>query len=194
MTKIILYILSYLLGSIPSGIVISKTLKQIDPRTKGSKNIGATNMARINGLRAGIYTFLLDGLKGIFPVLIAKHYIGIKTAMACAIMSVLGHVFPIWLNFRGGKGVATAIFVILFINYKIAFLIITIWSLTFTLSGYSSLASLVSIFAAIIASMLFVNYTFLMLLVIGIIIGYKHIDNIKNLIYNKERRFDLMKN
>ena len=101
---------SYLLGSIPFGLILGKVLGRRDVRAAGSGNIGAANVARVAGAGAGVLTLLLDGAKGAFPVWFAARASGENAAMmmAAALAAIAGHCFPIWLKFRGGKGVATA--------------------------------------------------------------------------------------
>ena len=103
--------LAYLAGSIPFGLLITRAVSGQDVRAVGSGNIGATNVARAAGRSAAALTLLLDALKGLLPVLLAAHLTGPEGGLvtaACAIAAVLGHCFPVWLRFRGGKGVATA--------------------------------------------------------------------------------------
>ncbi|CAK8163449.1 Glycerol-3-phosphate acyltransferase [Candidatus Xenohaliotis californiensis] len=190
MIKTILLILSYLLGSVSFGTVISNSMKMKNPRNAGSKNIGASNMIRVNGLRAGALTLLADGLKGAIPVLLTKHYYGSRIAMGFGIAAVVGHIFPIWTKFKGGKGVATGIFVITIINYKIGILSGLLWILVFFLSGYASLSSLTAIYSATIAIIMFDNQKVVLWhIILATLIFYKHAQNIQKLIKQTEHRF-----
>lgn len=186
---ILVLIFSYLMGTLQSGVLVAKILKKTDPRTAGSGNIGATNMGRLNGSTAAIATFILDGLKGLIPVAIAYQSVGHKTAMLAGLAAVLGHMFPAWSNFKGGKGVATAVFIITAMNYKLGVLLALTWIMIFTISGYSSLASLVALWAATITSLLFAPKIFILNASITALVFWRHSNNIRNLLNNKEDKF-----
>lgn len=132
---------AYFLGSLPFGLFISWVFSLEDPRTRGSKNIGATNVLRSGHKFAAFLTLLLDALKGSLSVLIALLFAPSLT-YAAGLLAVIGHIFPLWLSFRGGKGVATALGVILMLNWPLAGLCVGIWGIVLALTRYSSLASL----------------------------------------------------
>src|SRR5262250_3329203 len=113
--NLFLIAMAYLLGSIPFGLMLTKIFGGKDVRKSGSGNIGATNVARVAGPSAGILTLLLDAAKGAFAVWLASHYTnhGAAAMMLAGVAALFGHCFPIWLNFKGGKGVATALGVFL---------------------------------------------------------------------------------
>src|ERR1700753_2308166 len=137
-------ILGYLLGSIPFGLILTRLAGTQDLRTVGSGNIGATNVLRTGrkGLAAG--TLIGDMLKGTVAVILAGYFGGADAAMAAALGAFLGHLFPVWLKFRGGKGVATYIGVLLGLFWPAALAFCAIWLVVASLSRYSSLAALVA--------------------------------------------------
>jgi len=141
MEIIVISILSYLMGSIPFGFILTKFFLKKDIRDIGSGNIGATNALRTGNKYLGYGTLFLDIIKAVIPVIYVKlnypDYIFI--ASLCVF---LGHVFPIWLKFKGGKGVATYVGILFSINLTIGFVFIGVWFFTFLTSKYSSLASL----------------------------------------------------
>lgn len=106
---VLLYIFSYLLGSIPSALWISKGFKKIDIREHGSKNVGSTNAARVLGKKLGLLTLILDILKSLIPTYIAKVYFGQDVALVCAFLAIFGHCYSIYIKFQGGKAVASSI-------------------------------------------------------------------------------------
>lgn len=148
-------ILSYFLGSIPSGLIIGKVFKNIDIREHGSKNTGATNATRVLGFKYGVFAFFFDGLKGALVILlvfligqvthdyslylVSQHQINISSIYGMA--AVLGHVFPIYINFKGGKAVATSAGMIFAIEPWLAIVIILVFLLIFLLTKYVSVAS-----------------------------------------------------
>lgn len=141
--------LGYLAGSIPCGLLIAKATTGVDVRKAGSGNIGATNVLRVVGSGAGALTLALDALKGWAPVALGR-LLGAPELLVAAIglATFLGHLYPLFLGFRGGKGVATALGVLLALFAKIALLIVGVWLLTAALFRYSSLAALVTAVAA----------------------------------------------
>ncbi|MBU1094089.1 MAG: glycerol-3-phosphate 1-O-acyltransferase PlsY [Firmicutes bacterium] len=148
-------ILSYFLGSIPSGLIIGKVFKNIDIREHGSKNTGATNATRVLGFKYGIFAFIFDGLKGALVILIVYligHFTGdsslylvsqydINISSVYGMAAVIGHVFPIYINFKGGKAVATSAGMIFAIEPWLALVIILVFLLIFILTKYVSVAS-----------------------------------------------------
>ncbi|MCI0574380.1 MAG: glycerol-3-phosphate acyltransferase, partial [Myxococcaceae bacterium] len=107
----LLLVAGYLCGSVPFGVLVARWLRGVDVRQRGSGNIGATNVARVAGKRLGLVVLLLDALKGAAPVVLARALLPGEAALqaAAGLAAVLGHVFPVWLRLRGGKGVATAL-------------------------------------------------------------------------------------
>ena len=129
MTLILLISLfAYILGSIPFGLILSRKILNIDIRKLGSKNIGATNVIRAGNTKIGALTLLLDISKVIIPIMIAKYFdINANMIIVIGFLSLLGHVFPIWLNFRGGKGVAVYFGILLIMSPLFSLLFIFIW-------------------------------------------------------------------
>jgi len=218
-------LLSYILGSIPFGLIVSKS-QGLDIREHGSRNIGATNVWRVMGRKFGLVTFIADVLKGLIAVLLAKwlaahweihvplphghervdfldeDYAGIAAAMGC----VLGHSFPVWLNFKGGKGVATSLGVIFGMMPVAALLTFAVWGVVFRLSRYVSLASIVGAAALpviVVALMLFGPGkgwlgvhgwgNFFFAVAAALLVVRRHRENIKRLIAGTENRFGTAK-
>lgn len=151
-------ILGYLFGSISSAVIVSKLFGLNDPRKVGSGNPGATNVLRSGNKLAAALTLFGDVLKGIVPVAFAQYY-GMSTGViACvAIAAFMGHLFPIFFGFKGGKGVATAIGVFGVLSWQLLLVFLSAWSLTALITRYSSLASLMASAAAGIASFAIFN-------------------------------------
>jgi glycerol-3-phosphate acyltransferase PlsY len=150
--------ISYLCGSIPFGLFIVRLVAKKDVREVGSGNIGATNVARAAGRTAAVVTMLLDALKGLVPVLIAVHHsVKLGSAWAgplCAVAAVVGHCFPVWLLFRGGKGVATGFGVTLALSPWAALAGGATWGLVYKVFKISSLGSLLGVLVALIVGFL----------------------------------------
>ncbi len=136
--------LSYLLGSIPFGIVITRALGLGDLRKIGSGNIGATNVLRTGNKPAALATLLLDAGKGGIAVLIARALVGPDAAQVAALFSFLGHLFPVWLGFKGGKGVATFLGTLLALAWPVGLAACATWAATAAISRISSLSALVA--------------------------------------------------
>src|SRR5208283_2313732 len=139
--------IAYLLGSVPFGYLLVRLFRREDVRRQGSGNIGATNVARSGGTKLGVVTLLLDIGKAYAAVVIAHHLApGVyDVQVAAAIAAVLGHVFPVWLGFRGGKGVASALGVFLALTWPSAGGILLVFAVVFALTRYVSLASIVGL-------------------------------------------------
>ena len=143
---LIMLIFAYLLGSVSSAIVVSKLMGLPDPRSSGSGNPGATNVLRVGGKRAGALTLIGDVLKGFLPVLVAKACDFSDTVVAItALLAFLGHLYPIYFGFKGGKGVATGLGVLLGLAPALAGIVLGIWLLILALFRYSSLAALTAV-------------------------------------------------
>ena len=183
-------LLSYLIGSIPFGVVVARVMGLGDLRAIGSGNIGATNVMRTGNKLAGVLTFALDAAKGAIAALIAWAVFGADAAQAAALAAFLGHLYPVYLGFKGGKGVATFIGIVLALAWPVGLATCATWLVTFKASRYSSLAGLTacgmsSIYAAVM------GYTPLvaLLVVMKLMVFYKHRDNIKRLWNRTEPRF-----
>jgi len=137
-------VLAYLLGSVPFGLVITRALGLGDLRKIGSGNIGATNVLRTGNKPAALATLLLDAGKGGIAVLLARALVGPDAAQMAALFSFLGHLYPVWLGFRGGKGVATFLGTLLALAWPAGLAVCATWALTAALSRISSLSALVA--------------------------------------------------
>ncbi|APR99150.1 glycerol-3-phosphate 1-O-acyltransferase PlsY [Wolbachia endosymbiont of Folsomia candida] len=189
MERYIVLILSYILGSIPFSLIITKA-QGIDLRKIGSGNIGATNVLRTGNKSLAALALLLDSLKGFIAVYIAQQFLddGFDVYL-CAILAVFGHMFPIWLKFKGGKGVATTLGVLIALNIQITAAFVITWIIVFLAFRYSSLASLSATAISVITSCFFEVDLFLTLLTIGALVFLKHHRNIVNLLHGKEHKF-----
>jgi glycerol-3-phosphate acyltransferase PlsY len=144
MTLALAFALGYLLGTIPFGIVLTRAAGGPDLRVVGSGNIGATNVLRTGSKALAAATLIGDMLKGTVALLMAAHFFGADAALAAGLGAVLGHVFPVWLKFKGGKGVATYIGVLLGLAWVAAAIFGAIWLAVACLTRYSSLAALIA--------------------------------------------------
>ena len=184
MEYLIITFASYLLGSIPFGFILMKIFLKKDIREIGSGNIGATNALRTGNKSLAYSTLALDISKAILPVLYVKFnypdYIFIASLSA-----FLGHVFPIWLKFKGGKGVATYVGILLSINLIFGLIFIISWVVTFLISKYSSLSSLMASLTVPIYLIVFKNYNSIFFIIMFVLIFYTHRENVKRL-KNKE--------
>lgn len=191
MTFFLFYIFAFSLGSIPWGYLIGK-LRGIDLRKTGSGNIGATNVLRVIGKKEALATLLLDISKGFIPVILAQLlYPSEKNLIltgTVGIVSILGHCFTPFLKFKGGKGVATSIGVILAYTPIAGLITISIWMLTFKIFRISSLGALMA-FGLLPLNVYILNYSseaIILTLLITAIIYFRHIENIKRLFQGKE--------
>ena len=178
-------IISYLMGSIPFGFILTKIVLKKDIREIGSGNIGATNALRTGNKTIGYSTLVLDILKAITPIIYVKIFYQdfLYIASLCAF---LGHVFPVWLKFKGGKGVATYVGILFAINIYFGIIFIISWFITFFISKFSSLSSLVG--AASIPIYLLISAQFnqvIFFVIMFVLIFFTHRENIKRL-KNKE--------
>ena len=193
MINFICIILAYFIGSISFGILLSKIFKIQDPRSFGSKNPGATNVMRSGKKLAALLTLLGDMLKGTIVVLIAKFYLNLNYDQVVLIAAAvfIGHLFPVYHQFRGGKGVATALGVLLAIDIHIAISVLIIWLVIFLISRISSLSAITAALCLpLMAFFMHVDQSFLLLsLFLSFLLIYRHKENIKNLIEKKESNF-----
>jgi glycerol-3-phosphate acyltransferase PlsY len=182
-------VLAYLLGSISSAIVVAKAFGLPDPRTTGSGNPGATNILRSGGKTAAAVTLLGDVLKGVIPVLLARGVTDDALILALvAAMAYLGHLYPLFFGFRGGKGVATALGVYLALNPWMGLALIVTWLVTALVSRYSSLAALVAAaFSPLFAWRLLPGAPYiLMSVVLAVLLFWRHRGNIQRLVAGRE--------
>jgi len=193
MTALLAAILGYLLGSIPFGLLLTRLAGYGDIRRVGSGNIGATNVLRTGSKGLAALTLLLDLGKGAAAVIIA-HGWGSQAALVAAGCVILGHMFPVWLGFRGGKGVATALGVLIPLAWPVALIAIILWIATVLLFHYSSLAALVAAIASAgFAPLIVDTRTALVIAGIAFLIIVRHHSNIRRLIAGTESRISLRK-
>jgi len=189
--KITFLLFTYLLASIPFGYLVGKLFGR-DITKEGSGNIGATNVARTIGKKVGILVLFLDMLKGFIPVYLAKLYgFDDRFIAVVAVTAVLGHCYSVFMKFRGGKGVATGIGVLLALSPKVAGIVALLWLGVFLTSGYVSLASVISAGISWVV-MLYVEHNFyfsVAALLSSIVIVMKHSSNIDRLLKGTENRF-----
>jgi len=174
-------IYSYILGSIPFGLVLTKIFLKKDIREIGSGNIGATNVLRAGKKTLGIATLLLDALKAYASVLITLN-LSSDYVYLSALLCFLGHIFPIWLKFNGGKGIAVYLGVLFAFSIYLGFIFIVSWIIVLYLSKYSSLSSLISTLVIFLYSIILNNFNMsLFFFIIFIIVIYTHRENISRI-------------
>ncbi len=191
------YLLAYLVGSIPFGLILAKSFAKVDIKSKGSGNIGATNVLRVVkekdptlAKKLGIATLVLDALKGVLVLIVAKFAgVSVETMWAIAVLAVAGHCFSLYLGFEGGKGVATGFGVLAFMIPLAAIVGLVVWGVSAKLLKISSLSSLLGVISAVVASFFFYpDIPHSPIIFIAIIIIYKHSDNIFRLLTGQEGR------
>lgn len=186
----LLLIFSYFLGSVSFAIIICKIMGKEDPRLLGSGNPGATNMLRIAGKRLAVFTLTGDLLKGIVPVFIAKELDFTMTQQAwIGLGAIVGHLYPIFFKFKGGKGVATAAGMLITTVPIIGISAITIWGITFFFSRTSSLSALLALLTTLIVTVLFAMPIITPILTLSILVLWRHRRNLYNLITGHEHHF-----
>jgi len=190
MINIVLIIIAYLLGSFPSALVIGKTFYQKDIRNYGSGNLGSTNAFRILGKKGGTAVFILDILKGGLALLIATYGGATISPLIIAVFSLIGHVYPIFANFRGGKAVATTAGIILFYSPTLFLTLFIIFAISLKIWKMVSLSSTIIAIATVII-VWFGNYDLtakIMFSLIAALIIYKHIPNYKRILNGTENK------
>jgi glycerol-3-phosphate acyltransferase PlsY len=194
MTNIILAVaIGYLLGSIPFGLLLSRLAGLGDVRKIGSGSIGATNVLRTGNKAVAALTLLLDVGKGVAAALIGAHW-GVHAMLAASAAAVLGHLFPVWLGFRGGKGIATAFGVLIAVAWPVALVSALVWLAVAIAFRYSSLASLVATaVAAACAGFVVDAERALLIAAIAVVVIAKHHQNIRRLIAGTESHISFTK-
>ena len=179
---ILVGVLAYLLGAIPFGIVITQALGLGDLRAIGSGNIGATNVLRTGNKAAALATLLLDAGKGGLAVLIARALAGEDAAQLAALCSFLGHLFPVWLGFKGGKGMATFLGTMIVLDWRVGLACCGTWAVVAAISRISSLAALVSAALTTLWLLVFKDGAMLVLVVaLTVLIYWKHWSNLERI-------------
>ena len=175
---ILVFIVSYLSGSIPFGLILTKVFLNKDLKKIGSKNIGATNVLRTGNKTIAGLTLLLDISKGVIPILITKEYFSDLVYLS-AIVAFLGHIFPVWLKFKGGKGVATYLGILFVLSFNLGLIFCVSWFLISVITKYSSLSSILSSIMVFLFSFLNNNFELsIYLFITFIIILFTHKQNI----------------
>jgi len=188
MELIIIILTSYLMGSIPFGLILTKIFLNKDIRKIGSGNIGATNVLRAGNKIVGYLTLMLDVLKAIIPIIYIKfNYPDLIYVSSLSVF--LGHVFSIWLKFKGGKGVATYVGILFCINYFLGIIFIISWLIIFIISKFSSLGSILS--SLVIPIYIFLNSDYnneYFFVIMFVLILFTHRENVKRLINKEESK------
>lgn len=186
---LVLIVIAYLLGSISSAIIVCRLLGLPDPRGEGSGNPGATNVLRIGGKKAAAITLIGDMLKGLLPVLLAKLLgAGLTVQALVAVAAFLGHLYPVFFGFRGGKGVATALGVLLGLHWQVGLLTIATWLVIAKVFKISSLAALLSLLVTPLYIWWLIPDRSLIIAVVFMValLFWRHRSNIRNLIQGTE--------
>ena len=191
MDIVIVSIYSYILGSIPFGLIITKIFLNKDIRKVGSGNIGTTNVLRTGKKSLAVITLGLDTLKGYVSVLISLIYFN-DLVFLSGLICFIGHIFPIWLNFKGGKGVAVYLGILIALSFPLAIVFVVFWLLLALVFKYSSLSSIIGALGVFFYSILTNNNSLIFFLfIIFIIILFTHRDNIRRLKNSKENKIKL---
>ncbi len=181
---IVLVVLGYLCGSLASAVIVCRIMKLPDPREQGSGNPGATNVLRLGGKKAAALTLAGDVIKGAVPVLLAHLLSDSPVVLAStAVAAIVGHMYPVFFQFKGGKGVATTLGAVAALVYPVALFMGAVWVLTAMATRYASLASLAAAVAAPLFALVFIQEpaTILALVIIAALLVYRHRENIQRL-------------
>ena len=179
---------SYLLGSIPFGLIYTKIAGLGDVRNIGSGNIGATNVLRTGNKQIAAYTLLSDIAKGSIAVLISKKFFNEYTLLSFLVV-YLGHIFPIWLKFKGGKGVATFIGGILIVNYVLGLIFLITWGVVAKIFKISSLSAIIAFIVTLIVTFIIYDFNLTSLMFFFTVFSiYTHRDNIKRIVSGEESK------
>ena len=187
-------VLAYLLGSIPFGLVITRAMGLGDLRQIGSGNIGATNVLRTGNKKAALATLVFDAAKGGVAVLIAGWLMGRDAAQVAGLAAFLGHLFPVWLGFRGGKGVATFLGILLALNWQVGLLVCVTWLAAARISRISSVGALVAAASAPLWIAVLGDWALMALvLVLAALIFVRHASNIRRILAGTESKIGARK-
>ena len=179
--------LSYILGSIPSGIIFAKIFKLKDLRTIGSGNTGTTNVLRTGNYTAAALTLVLDFGKACLAIYLSQ-IVNEKLILISSLAILIGHIFPLWLKFKGGKGFACYLGIMLMINFYLFIFISLIWLITFFAKRVSSLSALLSCLSCVLISIIYFNSNILLVVLLTLLIFVTHLENIKRLINGTETK------
>ena len=179
--------LSYILGSIPSGIIFAKIFKLKDLRTIGSGNTGTTNVLRTGNYTAAALTLILDFGKACLAIYLSQ-IVNEKLILISSLAILIGHIFPLWLKFKGGKGFACYLGITFMINFYLFIFISLIWLITFFAKRVSSLSALLSCLSGVLISIIYFNSNIVLVILLTLLIFVTHIENIKRLINGTETK------
>lgn len=183
------FLAGYIIGSIPFGYILTQLAGAGDIRKVGSGNIGATNVLRTGRKGLAALTLLLDAAKGFIPVLLCRQFLGLEFALAAAAGAFLGHLFPVWLRFRGGKGVATYLGIVFALYWPAGTLFCVVWLATAAVTRYSSLSALVA--AVLVPVFVFIQSStgvFILIAALSALLIARHHRNIRNLLAGEESK------
>lgn len=192
--SVLLICSGYLAGSMIGALLVQQLMSLPDPRQFGSGNPGATNMLRTGGKWPALLTLIFDVAKGTLPVMLGimlEQPIAVLNLIAIA--ALLGHIFPLYYGFKGGKGVATALGVVMPLSMPVASGLVGLWIIVFGLSRYSSLASMTAAFSTPVLCYWYTPEYLPSLVIISLMVLAKHKSNLNNLIHGKEHRFEISK-
>ena len=178
---------SYILGSIPSGIIFAKIFNLKDLRTIGSGNTGTTNVLRTGNYTAAALTLVLDIGKACLAIYLSQ-IVNEKLILISSLAILIGHIFPLWLKFKGGKGFACYLGIIFMINFYLFIFISLIWLITFFAKRVSSLSALLSCLSGVLISIIYFNSNIVLVVLLTILIFVTHLENIKRLINGTETK------
>lgn len=193
MKPIFFILFAYLIGSINFAVITSRLSNKPDPRTQGSGNPGFTNMLRTSSKWLALFVLVGDAIKGALPVLLAYHFnVDSSLLSLIALLAVIGHMYPIYFSFRGGKGVATTLGAIIALSWPVGLALLITWVTVALLFRYSSLASLSSIVLLPVYIVLFANREFILpMLLLTVLVIFRHRLNIKRLLKGDETKLSL---
>lgn len=184
-------IFAYLLGSVSTAIIVCQLMGLPDPRSEGSHNPGATNVLRLGGKGPALFTLLGDMLKGVIAVIIAKYALHLSPPWLAGVgfAAFLGHLFPLFFRFQGGKGVATALGVLIVLHWPLGLCVIALWAIAFAASRISSLSAITGFSAAPLLAWYITPENFIGILLMSLLLLARHHGNIRALLKGEERRF-----
>ena len=193
MKYVLIAIISYFIGNISFAYILGKIVAKKDVRNFGSGNAGATNAIRAFGTKVGVMVFVGDVLKGVFAVLLGRYFAGQTGAYIAGAFVIIGHNWPVHLNFKGGKGVATTIGVMVFVNFQLTVICVVIGVIIIIITRTVSLGSILGMAAAPLVAIIFIRPLTIDLLLFTIFVAamsiYRHKDNIKRLMKGNENKF-----